>query len=292
VEDPADEPTAEFVASFAQGDRPSREAIRARVTAEDQATLLVFAQRFAFAALRRNDPALVTAAATAASLVTEEAMRGDHVIWTVVEFICYARRRVGGLETLDGLLDGADPTVGQAFAAFRDTDDRHQFRAETTLAGLVVLQDEWLSYAPTVDLMAMAYRVADILEADRYHVESIAIACEYLVYAFDDDAEHVAAEAVAAADRQVAAVSLESILDDGPYEPLRAYLIELASEEDAATVASAADRRDWPDELQLAVAVGRVCAVLRIDYRSDRDEFVETLTGLERFRPGLLGAIF
>ena len=54
--------------------------------------------------------------------------------------------------------------------------------------------------------------------------------------------------------------------------------------EDVAIVAAAAVRRDWPDELQLAVSAGRICAVLRTDFGGDDEEFVENLDGLDGLR--------
>jgi len=111
-----------------------------------------------------------------------------------------------------------------------------------------------------------------------------------MLYAFDDEGDHVDLAAVEAARRQTAAVRVESIMDSGPYQPLSVYVVELPNDRDAAIVAAAADRRDWPDEIQIAVAAGPICAVVRIDFRDD-EPFVENVDGLERFRPGLLAAI-
>lgn len=97
--------------------------------------------------------------------------------------------------------------------------------------------------------------------------------------------------AVEAARRKTATVRVESIVDDGPFQTLSVYLVEFASPDDAALVAAASDRRDWPNEIQLAVAAGPRCAVLRIGFRADDEPFEETVDTLERFRSGLLVTI-
>lgn len=137
--------------------------------------------------------------------------------------------------------------------------------------------------------MALVDEPAD--EAVGYHVENIILATEFMVYAADDRGDHVDPMAVRAARRKVGTLRVESIVDDGPYQPLSAYLVEFANADDAALVAAASDRRDWPDEIQLAVAAGPRCAVVRIDYRNDDEPFEETVGSLERFRSGLLAVI-
>ncbi len=297
VDEQADEAIGEFVARFASVDSAAREATRATLTRKDQGELLVYANRSAFAAVRREDPALARSAITAMSLVTEAAIGDDRVIWTVVGIVCYSYRRVGGIDRADieTLLTQADGTVQQAFESMLDGESSGLLfdsgvREVTTRAGRVFLHDDERPYAPGVDLIEIAYIIAGDLEADGYHVESITVADELMLYAFDDEGDHVDLAAVEAARRQTAAVRVESIMDSGPYQPLSVYVVELPNDRDAAIVAAAADRRDWPDEIQIAVAAGPICAVVRIDFRDD-EPFVENVDGLERFRPGLLAAI-
>src|SRR5690606_32932121 len=113
-----------------------------------------------------------------------------------------------------------------------------------------------------------------------------------MVYATDDPGDHVDPGAVDAARRKVGTLCVESIVDDSPYQPLSAYLVEFASTDDAALVAAASDRRARPDEIQLAVAAGSRCAVLRIDFRDDDEPFEETVDSLERDRWHRLGYAF
>lgn|SRR5690606_2012067 len=68
-----------------------------------------------------------------------------------------------------------------------------------------------------------------------------------MVYATDDPGDHVDPGAVDAARRKVGTLCVESIVDDSPYQPLSAYLVELASTDDAALVAAASDRRARPE---------------------------------------------
>lgn len=151
-------------------------------------------------------------------------------------------------------------------------------------------QYESLPYELSAALVDTAYDVAELLKHDRYYVETLIVATEFMVYAASDHGDHVDA-AVGAARRKTATVRVEFVADDGPYQPLSVCLIEFASADDAALVAAASDRRDWPDEIQLAVAARPLCAVLRIDFRANDEPFEETVDSLERFRVGLLAAI-
>lgn len=298
VDEEADEPIGEFVAWLAELDSAEREATTATLTRADQAKLLVYAHRSAFSAIRRLEPALVRSAVAAISLVTEAALGDDRVIWTIAGIVCYARRRVGGIDRtgIAALLSRADRTVQQAFERMLDDDSSRLVlnsgvREVTTSAGRVFLHDEERPYAPSADLVEMAYTIAQLLEADQYHVESITVADELMLYAFDDESDYVDPTAVAAARDQTATVRLESIVDGDPYQPLSVYIVELRDDHDAAIVAAAADRRNWPNEIQIAVAAGAICAVLRMDFRDDDEPFIENIDGLERFRAGLLAAI-
>jgi hypothetical protein len=297
VDEDADEAIGELVARFVRVDTTARERMRATLTRQDQRKLLIYANRSAFAAVRRENPALVRSAVAAMSLVTEAAIVDERVIWTVAGIVCYAYRRVGGIDraSVEALLTRADYTVQSAFQSMLDGKGGGLLfdsgvREVTTRAGRVFLHDDDRPYAPDVDLVEMAYITAEVLEADGYHVESITVADELWPYVFDAEGEHADLAAVEAARRQAATVRVESIIDLGPYQPLSVYIVEFSTSRDAAIVAAAADQRERPDEIQIAVAAGSICAVVRIDFRGD-EPFVESVDGLERFRPGLLAAI-
>lgn len=231
------------------------------------------------------------------SLVSEDGIGDDRVIWTVAGLVCHAQRRIGGIDrtAVGAMLSDADRAVRAAFRGILDDGSDLRFdagvREVRTRAGLVLLQDEGLPYEPSSELVDKAYDVAELLERDRYHVENIIVATEFMVYAAYDCGDHVDPVAVEAARRQTASVRVESVVDDGPFQPLSVYLVEFTSAGDAALVAAASDRRDWPDEIQLAVAAGPRCAVLRLDFRDDDEPFEETVDSLERFRSGLLTVI-
>jgi hypothetical protein len=231
------------------------------------------------------------------SLVTEEAAGDERVIWTVTGLICHALHRFGRIDRaeIDARLVGADEAVRSAFGRTLDDGSDLLFdsgvREATTRAGLVLLDDEGSGNQLNADLVDRAYAVAELLERDRYHVETVMVAVEFMVYAASDRGDHVDPAAVHAARRRTTTVCVDSIVDGGPYQPLRVYLVELASDDDAALVAQASDRRDRPDQLQIAAAAGRLCAVLRIDFRADDEPFEESVDRLERFRSGLLAAI-
>jgi hypothetical protein len=297
VADPADDVVGAFVAGLLRLDPTEFARVRASLSVKDRNTLLMYAQRSAFAALRGEDPALVRRSVAAMSLVTEEAVVDERVIWTVAGLRGHALHRLGGIDraAIDVLLVGADETVRSALSSTLDDGSDLLFdsgvREATTRAGLVFLEDEGIGSEPTADLVDRALIVAELLEHDRYHVETVMVAVEFMVYAANDRGDRVDAAAVQAARHKTRTVRVDSIVDGGPYQPLRVYLVELASDDDSARVAHASDRRDWPDELQIAVAAGHVCPVLRIDFHAGDEPFEETVDGLERFRSGLLAAI-
>jgi hypothetical protein len=297
VDDPADDAVGVFVAGLLRLDPSEFAQARASLSVKDRSTLLMYAQRTAFAALRREDPSLVLSSVAAMSLVTEEAAGDERVIWTIAGLICHALHRFGRIDraAIDAMLVGADDAIRAALRSTLDDGSDLLFdsgvREATTRAGLVLLEDEGIGYGLNADLVDRAYAVAELLEHDRYHVETVMVAVEFMVYAANDRGEHVDPAAVEAARRKRTTVCVDSIVDGGPYQPLRVYLVELASDDDAALVARASDRRDWSDELQIAVAAGHICAVLRIDFRADDEPFEENVDGLERFRNGLIAAI-
>jgi hypothetical protein len=276
VDDPADVPVGAFVTWCLRLDPSKLASTRKSLSAEIQNTLLGYAQRSAFAALRREDPAAVRSAVAAMSLVTEDGIGDDRVIWTVAGLVCHAQRRLGGIDRteIDAMLSGADRAVRAAFGYILDRGSDLSVdsgvREVTTRAGLVLVQGEGLPYEPSAELVDRAYAVAELLEHDRYHVETLIAATEFLVYASGDHGDHVDPAAVEAAGRKTATVCVDSVVDDGPFQPLSVYLVEFASADDAALVATASDRRDSPDEIQLAVAAGSRCAVSRPSARRDR----------------------
>lgn len=93
VPEAADDSIAKYIDEAVRSGPDSRPR---DVHAKDRWLLLVYAKRSAFAALRQNDPDMVRHAAIAVSMVTEERVGDDRVIWSIVGLICHAQRRVGG----------------------------------------------------------------------------------------------------------------------------------------------------------------------------------------------------
>lgn len=142
------------------------------------------------------------------------------------------------------------------------------------------------NFAPTADLVDMAYRVAEVREADRYHVESIEVADEFWLFPWD----HVGdTEVVEVNRRQVDRRQRQGHRRWERFQPIEVFIVEYPGEQDAALVAAAADRWDHDEEIQIAVAKGRILMVLCIRYRDE--PYTETLAELERFRSGLQASL-
>jgi hypothetical protein len=67
------------------------------------------------------------------------------------------------------------------------------------------------------------------------------------------------------------------------------FIVEYPTDDDAALVASAGDRWNREDHIQIAVSRGAVLALLCVRYREK--PYSETMADLERFRAGLMTAI-
>jgi hypothetical protein len=121
-DDPADDTVRAFVARLLRLDPSEFAQARASLSVKDRSTLLMYAQRTAFAALRREDPSLVPSSVPAMSLVTEEAAGDERVIWTVTGLICHALHRFGGIDraAIDAMLVGADDAIRTALSSTLD----------------------------------------------------------------------------------------------------------------------------------------------------------------------------
>ena len=154
--------------------------LREAMTTEQHHEILVFAQRSAFASVRADDPALARAALHAMSAVAEAKLVDERMIWPVAALVLYAVARLGkvGAALVEEVIERADRPVRAALRSIlEDGVDLMQdagLREVRTAAGAVFLTDDGSSYQPEADLTAVAFTVADAVEADGYLVEMLA----------------------------------------------------------------------------------------------------------------------
>jgi len=290
TESDVDAAVAAWVAAYVALPEAERPAARAALTPRQLDMLLVFAQRSAIAAVRAGDRAPVATAFDALSAVDVGRLVDERTAWPVSALVVYAHRRLAGdRSAVEAAAARADAVVA---GAIRDMLEREPFdlefeggiREARTPAGTVFLMDDGAPYQPVADLVTIAYAVAEVLEADRYFVETIGVGHELAGFWLGHDPE-----AVAAAAGQTGTVQVDSVqVEFEHYQPVAVLVVELANADDAELVADAADRVDRP---QIAVASGRIVAVLYADKVNDNEKWIESRSTLERLRPGLLAAV-
>lgn len=289
VEVPEDAVVEQFVRAFASLDPPGADELRSGLGEAQVGTLLGYAQRRALAALHTREVGPVRQALDALSVVPPDTVPDDRDLDLVAMLVAYAGTQLepGLRHTVAATLHRADPGVAglltELLRTRLDLVDECGYREVDTPAGRVLLEDESAQYAPGADLVAAAYAVADLLEAHGYEVDAIGIG-QTLHPVWVGDARNP--DAVTAAGRLTGCAHLGSGLRDAePWHEISVYLGEAANDEDAATIALAADGLGSPRHQQLAVGVQRLFALC---YASSSDPRVPVAEGsLERFRPAL-----
>jgi hypothetical protein len=247
-------------------------AVHASLADADEPTLLVYAGRCALAAVRTRDPAWVNRAIAALPLVRGEP---DRLI-EVATLVAHAARSLG----VTAPAGRADGLVGELMADGVDLVDDIGYRELDTPAGRVFLEDESGPFAPAADLVGVAYRVADMLEADRYEVASVGIGQTlHPIWVLDA----INPEASAATAKVTGCVHVGAVAGDCE---LSVFVAEAASEQDAEAIGAAADRVDHPRHPQIGVFTRRLCAILYAG-TFDSGPVGEDKSTLDRFRSAL-----
>jgi hypothetical protein len=148
-----------------------------------------------------------------------------------------------------------------------------------TPEGPALAMDMVFDYRPGRELVAIAFRMQDVLEEDRYRVEGLT-ASEGVpdVWLSGDAADET---------RQLGGVSVEAGLlpeahPRAPDQQMTVFLVQAASEEDARRIASAAVSTDWFEALGLAHGK-TACVTVARSYVEGTPAF-EGAGALERFR--------
>jgi hypothetical protein len=288
VDSDLDAPTAAFVAALVSLTDEQRTEVRTRLAATEQHQLLTFAARRTFAAARAGDPTGLVAAFDALAGVSVDGLVDERPLWPVTGLLAHVQRQLGA--PVEASVARADAKVASVIRSMVDGDSDLAFdsglRELHTCAGLVYLKDDENRYAPDTDLVAIAYTVADLLEADQYLVEDLGVGYDIAPYYVGDDWE-----AAQAAKRQTGAAFVDAMLANGDYLPVSVYLAEYPAVADAELVATVADQLHRAELPQIAVARGRLCALLLADSLDGELTLVESQDSLERFRPGLIAAL-
>ena len=241
-----DDAISEFLA------RPDR---RSGLTERDQAALIVYAQRCALAAVRSRDGAPVVKAFEALALVSVGKVDEDRLL-QVATLVAYAASHLSDRQRAAVMpsLTRADEDVADALSGEVDLLDDAGYQERDTPAGRVFLEDESGLYEPEADLVAAAYAVAEMLEADKYEVDSVGIGQTlHAIWV----RRTVSPEASSATDRVTGCAHVHAFRD---LEDIGVYLAEASTSADAEAIASAASRLRH----MLGVWAGRLCAIVYV----------------------------
>jgi hypothetical protein len=171
VDDPADKAVAAVVRDAASFSTEDRDALRARLDADDCYTLLAFAQRRSASGIRDGSLEAAREAVQALTLVT--ASKIDYRDLSV-DFPLYAVGRLGGdlTEALASAAANSESGTSASFTARAGRAERLTLKDCALLEvnsryGLGFLETWARPYAPESDLAGMAVRMADAIDAAR-----------------------------------------------------------------------------------------------------------------------------
>jgi hypothetical protein len=230
---------------------------RSHLTDGDEYTLIVFAQRCALAAVRSRDGAPVVLAIEALALVSLDKVGEDRLL-QVATLVAHAASHLSDRQRarVKPALTRADEEVADVLCGEVDLLDDAGYQELDTPAGRVILEDESGLYEPEADLVAAAYAVAEMLEADRYEVDSVGIGQTLRAIWVR---QVVSPEVSAATERVTGCAHVHAFRDFGY---VGVYLAEASTVADAKAIGSAAERLSSPLHQTLGVWAGRLCAIV------------------------------
>jgi hypothetical protein len=181
VECPQDAGMAAFVDGYAAADDQGRAVARASLTMDDLYTVLLFARRRSFAAIRTGDPHAAVAAFDALSVIDIRRVDWRDVVAGAM-LAGYAAAHAGARVTAAAAaaIGRADSGTAEVLArASNDDVDLGQscgYRIVPTATGRVLFEDGFRSYEPDRDLASIALSVAAAIEADGgYRIDALSI---------------------------------------------------------------------------------------------------------------------
>jgi hypothetical protein len=288
VDDPADEAVAPVVREAASFSTEDRDALRARLNADDCYTLLTFAQRRSASGIRDGSLEAAREAVQALTLVTSSKIDYRDLS---VDFPLYAVGRLGGnlTEALEFAAAISEPGTRGSLTARAGRAER------LTLTDCALLEvnsryglgfiDTWAQpYAPEFDLAGMAVRMADDIDAaQRYTVNDLHLSSLPEVW-FGRPAKPTGDIAVNGC------VSVSASLKDGArWGPgLLVFLAEVDSAKTASNLVARADAASTLDRPRTAGSEGRHFMMLIGGSTTHGDQPLETQASLVPQRDALL----
>jgi hypothetical protein len=294
VDCPQDEMLSAFVGSHAAADGPARARIRASLTMDDLYTVLLFARRRAFAAIRTGAPRAVVDAFDAVSAIDIERVDWrDVVVAAVLAAYSASHAAIAAGTAAAGAIGRADSPVAEIMAEAVDQDEidlaeECGYRVVTTADGPVLFEDEGEPYAPDRDLVPIAVGIAAAVERDRtYRVAELGVGNDLpAIWVGADSNQRVAA----AIENLTGCASIDAepvaggTVDLGGHF-LALFVAEAATAQDAAAIAESANRSTLSGSVVIGVAAERLCVVGVAASTGTGEPSFENADTMARFRP-------
>lgn len=299
VESSQDDKVLRFIEYWRRLDPGERAEVRSSLTMDDFYTLLTFARRRTLLALRANDPAIVVAGIEGISLIDAERIDWRDAVWASA-LLAYAGGRTG-LNVSDAFIAGAsaaEPGAAEILDRFAhepvdNLEDDWGYREVATPSGISLASDGGEPFAPTTDLVSIAFAIVALIEGGPWRVSDV------------ETGAALPAVWLHRGDPKVVETALDSITGcvtiNGAFSPtattrpgtqqLTVFLGEFSDSNDASTIAAATGPASRGGFAGLGIAVGPVCAVMVSRSVVEGIDSYEDEKSLERFRASLLAVL-
>ena len=266
---------------------------RDSLTQDDLYTLLAFARRTCVRALR-GDTDLLAAGWLALGIVDAE-----RVDWrdAAVAASLLAYGSMGAGADLSALVASASEVAQPPMTAIlRDHAVSGSggisvggYREIQTADGPALVDDYGQPYAPSLDLLAIATGVGELLERDQYRVTTITTGTDIApvwLAAIDRDTAQTTVGRVRGC-VSVSAAPASEAASVFPDQMLLAYIAECASPSDATGLATAASQPDSSNVAEIAISYETLCLIVIARSTVKGIEPIETTQSIARFREPL-----
>lgn len=300
VERPQDSALSAFVRAYCAADRPSWAVTRACLSMDDLYTVLLFAKRRAFAAIRTGESRAVVESFDAVSAIDVERVDWRDV-FVAATLAAYAAWCVGvpAATLAAAAIDRADERVAEILSEVTADDeidlaDSCGYRVVDTADGPALFEDGLESYEPDRDLVPIAVALAAAIEDDGiYRVEALGIGDDVPPIWVTADVDKRVAAAIKSL-TGCASIHAGPVAGSGrnPRDHfLNVYIAEAATAEDATAVAEGANRGGRPGSVVVGVAADRLCAVFVAACAYSGQPSFENRQTIARFLP-IISAAF
>jgi hypothetical protein len=294
VDVPVDEQVASVVVSAPTLNGQALVDLRGALTQEDLYTLLTFARRATVRALRGQTGQLLRGWLAVGLVDLERVDWRDAAVATGL--LSYAAARTNTLCPPDLALAVASPATAKLLRQYSKSGASSLtvggYREVKTRDGPSLVEDYGHAYEPTVDLLAGAELLAEVIESDHYQLTGITTGSEIAsVWLPAHDAETEQARKNVGACLSVSAAPRDEAATVFPAQTFLAYIAECASSEDASRLANAAQQPASSEVAELAVWHGRLCVVVIARSTVKDVAPLESTSSIIRFRDPVRSAL-